>query len=170
MKRFFQFYNHHSFVLTSVLLGVGLAFFLARDGLAIVELAGLSAYIGGCALLFFWLRTPADKKITFDEVATFDQLLQQGGRPILIEFYSDYCAACLANRPVLDHLENEVGDRLRILRLNAREALGRALAQRYHLTYTPTFLVFNARGEKEDEFLYTLNRSRVLYWLNHQPQ
>jgi len=170
VKRFFQFYNHHSFILTAPLLGLVFAFFLARDGLTLLDVAGLIAYAGVCSLLYFWLRTPAEKKTTFDKVATFDQLLQQSGRPILIEFYSDFCAACLAGRPTLDRLENEAGDRLHILRLNYRDPLARTLTQRYRVTYTPTFLLFNARGEKEDEFLYALDRSRVLYWLDHQPK
>ena len=72
------------------------------------------------------------------------------------------------NRPVMDGLEQELGSRLQFLRVNVKDPPGSALASRYQVSYTPTFLLVNARGEKEDEFLYALNRKRVLYWLNKQ--
>ncbi|MBI4771871.1 MAG: thioredoxin family protein [Chloroflexi bacterium] len=74
----------------------------------------------------------------------------------------------MANRPLMDRLENDVGHRLQVLRVNIDDAIGRELANLYNITFTPTFLIFNGRGEKEDEFLYAIDRSRMLYWLNQQ--
>jgi hypothetical protein len=70
----------------------------------------------------------------------------------------------------MDRLEREVGHRLQILRVNARDNIGRTLADRYAVTFTPTFILFNERGQQEEEFLFAINRARVLYWLNRHSQ
>jgi hypothetical protein len=70
----------------------------------------------------------------------------------------------------MDRLEREVGHRLQILRVNARDNIGRTLADRYAVTFTPTFILFNERGQPEEEFLFAINRARVLYWLNRHSQ
>jgi len=45
-----------------------------------------------------------------------------------------------------------------------------ACAARYGVTFTPTFILFNERGQQEEEFVFAINRARVLYWLNrHFP-
>ena len=169
MRNFIRFLSFRSFIFAAVAVGLLLALFLARDGLSAVGLGLLGAYAGVCVLLHLWLRTPPKRQGNFDALTSFDQVLHQG-RPTLLEFYSDYCAACLANRPILDRLEMEVEHRLQILRVNVYDSsIGIALADRYGVTFTPTFLLFNQEGEKVDEFLYALNRARVVYWLERQP-
>ena len=167
MRNFLRLISFRSFIWGALGAGALLAFWLARDGLSVLEAALLAAYVLGCIALQRRLRTPSVKAVTFDALIAFQRVLHQG-RPTLLEFYSDYCAACMANRPLMDRLENDVGHRLQVLRVNIDDAIGRELANLYNITFTPTFLLFNSRGEKEDEFLYAIDRSRVLYWLNQQ--
>lgn len=170
MRNFVRFLSFRSFIVGALVVGLWLALSLARDGLSATELWLLGAYIGGCVLLNRWLRTPPKRQSNFDALTAFDHVLHEGGRPTLLEFYSDYCAACMANRPILDRLEMEVEHRLQILRVNVYDsAIGLALADRYEVTFTPTFILFDQRGKKVDEFLYALNRARVVYWLERQP-
>jgi len=166
MRNFIRFLSFRSFIFSALAVGLALVFFLARNDLSTADVLLLVVYVVICVLLFYWLRTPPKSQSNFDALAAFDRVLLDG-RPTLVEFYSDYCAACMANRPVLDRLEMEVEHRLQILRVNVYDsAIGLALADRYNVTFTPTFILFNQQGEKVDEFLYALNRARVVYWVD----
>jgi thiol-disulfide isomerase/thioredoxin len=54
---------------------------------------------------------------------------------------------CLRAKPVVDGLEAELGDRASFLRVDLLGAVGEQLAARYDVTATPTFLVFDRRGQ-----------------------
>ena len=51
-------------------------------------------------------------------------------------------------KPVVDELENELGDRILFIRLNIQEKVGRELAQVYGFEYTPTFIYFDGQGNE----------------------
>lgn len=46
----------------------------------------------------------------------------------------------------MDGLEAEVGDRARIVRVDVRSAAGDVMSRRYGASFTPTFVLFDARG------------------------
>lgn len=48
----------------------------------------------------------------------------------------------------MDDLENELNDRLVVIRVNIQEEVGRELAPVYGFSFTPTFIFFDARGEE----------------------
>jgi hypothetical protein len=74
----------------------------------------------------------------------------------------------IARQPEIERLEQAVGHRLQILRLNVNDPIGRQLADRYHITLTPTFLLLNGAGLKDEELTLFLDQPRVLYWLDQQ--
>ena len=51
-------------------------------------------------------------------------------------------------KPVVDELENELKNRLVIIRLNIQEEVGRELAPVYGFGFTPTFIFFETDGEE----------------------
>jgi thioredoxin-related protein len=51
-------------------------------------------------------------------------------------------------KPVVDGLEQELGDRLLFIRLNIQEPVGRELAPVYGFESTPTFIFFDAQGNE----------------------
>lgn len=169
-RNLIRFFSYRSFLVAAGGVGVLLAVGLALNGFTALDGLALGAYAGVCGALMIWLRTPAVKAIPFNAVAAFEQAIHTG-TPTLLEFYSDMCAACMANRPFLDEFENANGPRLQILRVNVNDpGLGRALADRYAITFTPTFILLDERGQKQEEYLYAFNRNRVLYWLNQRTR
>src|SRR5688572_8399911 len=107
MRNFIRFLSFRSFIVGALVVGAALVFFLASDDLTTLDVLLLAAYVAGCVLLTWGLRTPHKSQSNFDALASFDRVLLDG-RPTLVEFYSDYCAACMANRPILDRLEMQV--------------------------------------------------------------
>ena len=53
---------------------------------------------------------------------------------------------CLAARPIVDRLEQDLGARALVLRLNVMESVGREVMDVYRVMLVPTFLVFDGAG------------------------
>lgn len=51
-------------------------------------------------------------------------------------------------KPVVDGLEQELGDQIHFIRLNIQEETGKELAPAYGFEYTPTFIYFDAQGNE----------------------
>jgi thiol-disulfide isomerase/thioredoxin len=55
---------------------------------------------------------------------------------------------CMAAKPIVDGIEREHGERLRVIRVNVQDTAGQALADRYRFEFTPTFVLFDAGGRE----------------------
>jgi thiol-disulfide isomerase/thioredoxin len=69
--------------------------------------------------------------------------------------------ACNAIKPVVDRLEEELANNLVVVRVNAQEAAGRAVEERYGVRYTPTFIFFDAQGNEVWHSVGSLDAERV---------
>ena len=72
--------------------------------------------------------------------------LTNGSRPVLIDFYADWCGPCKAFAPVLDQLKKEVGDRVRIVKIDIDK--NQPLAQRLGVQSIPTVMIYQGGALK----------------------
>lgn len=70
------------------------------------------------------------------------------GKPTFLEFYSNFCAGCMAARPAVDELVTAMGDTFNVLRIDIHTAVGRELRAIYGFTYSPEFVLFAADGSE----------------------
>jgi thiol-disulfide isomerase/thioredoxin len=70
------------------------------------------------------------------------------GKPSLLEVQSPFCLGCVAVKPAVDRLEDELHDKLAVRRVDIQSAEGRQLARQYGIEFTPTFLFFDAAGKE----------------------
>lgn len=75
------------------------------------------------------------KKQTFFDIINSD-------KPVLVDFYADWCGPCKMMAPVIDQLKSSVGDQARILKINIDAAP--AVASQYEISGVPTFIVFKS--------------------------
>lgn len=75
-------------------------------------------------------------------------MIESSGRPTVLEFFSNFCAGCLAIRPVVDRLAAEIADEFNVLRVDIHTEPGLTLRARYRFSYTPEFIVFDRRGRE----------------------
>lgn len=80
-----------------------------------------------------------------DSISSADALIQNG-KPTFMEFFSNYCAGCLAVRPVVDTIAASLGDDFNILRVDIHTDAGRELRERFQFSYTPEFLLLDSAG------------------------
>ena len=80
--------------------------------------------------------------------ATFDETISGSEKPVLVDFWAEWCGPCKMIAPVLEELANENGEKLQIAKLNVDDNPNTAM--RYNVMSIPTLLVFKA-GESSQE-------------------
>jgi thioredoxin 1 len=53
--------------------------------------------------------------------ATFDGEVLKSGKPVLVDFWAEWCGPCRMVAPILEQIAQEHGDKLEIVKLNTDE-------------------------------------------------
>ncbi|MEY2816223.1 MAG: hypothetical protein RJA78_799 [Actinomycetota bacterium] len=72
--------------------------------------------------------------------ATFQADVLSSGKPVLVDFWAEWCGPCRMVSPILDEISAEHGEKLAIVKVNVDEEP--ALAQQYGITSIPALQVF----------------------------
>jgi thioredoxin 1 len=70
---------------------------------------------------------------------SFNELIQSE-KPVLVDFYADWCGPCKAMEPVVKEVAKTIQDKARIVKVNIDKQS--QLAQTYNVSAVPTFMVF----------------------------
>ncbi len=81
----------------------------------------------------------ANTKITTD--ATFMVDVLQSDKPVLVDFWAEWCGPCKMVAPVLEEIAGENADKISIVKLNIDENPG--AARDYQIMSIPTMAVFS---------------------------
>jgi thioredoxin 1 len=72
--------------------------------------------------------------------ATFDEVVGSSDKPILVDFWAEWCGPCKAIAPILDEFSVEQADRFTIGKLDVDSNV--ATATKYSVMSIPTMLLF----------------------------
>lgn len=97
------------------------------------------------AVAGFLLLRPGMSTVSSADVAF--QIINNG-KPTFVEFFSNYCSACLAAEPAVDQLVEEIDADFDVLRVDIHTPFGRELRRYYEFSFTPEFVLFDANGEE----------------------
>ncbi len=62
--------------------------------------------------------------------------------PTLVDFFATWCGPCKMMHPVLEQLKQQMGDRVRIVKIDVDAPANQALANHYRVRSIPTLMVF----------------------------
>ena len=72
--------------------------------------------------------------------ATFDEEVLKSEKPVIVDFWAEWCGPCHAVSPVLDKIAEERADEVRLVKINVDEE--QELMIRYGVQSIPTIVLF----------------------------
>ncbi|MDD3013987.1 MAG: thioredoxin family protein [Candidatus Gastranaerophilales bacterium] len=75
---------------------------------------------------------------------TYDQAMKSN-KPIVIEFYADWCGACKRFKPILNDIKTEYDSKYNFVYLNADKAENVAISSKYNVTGLPSVYIINPK-------------------------
>ena len=90
---------------------------------------------------------------------TFDEEIKGSDRPVLVDFWAEWCGPCKMIAPVLDQIAADHPESLRIGKINIDENL--ELARRFEVMSIPTLILFKD-GEPQLRIIGARGKGQLL--------
>ena len=88
----------------------------------------------------------------------FDQDVLNSDKPVLVDFWAEWCGPCKMLSPVIDELANEYAGKISIGKLNVDE--NSDIASNYGIRSIPCLLFFN-KGKVEKQIMGAVSKAEI---------
>jgi thioredoxin 1 len=109
------------------------------------------------------LNRVSNPHIVHTSDAAFAQDVLKSDRPVLLDFWAEWCGPCKMIAPILDEIASEYQDRLKIAKLNIDE--NPQTPPKYGIRGIPTLILFK-NGTVEAQKVGALSKSQLLAFLD----
>ncbi len=73
--------------------------------------------------------------------ADFDAVVLKSDKPVLVDFFAEWCGPCKAMAPALDQVADAMKDSLKVVKVDVDQSPG--IAQTYNVRAMPTLMIFS---------------------------
>lgn len=89
----------------------------------------------------------------------YEEEVVKSDKPVLIDFYADWCGPCRMMSPIIDEIAEEKSDTIKIGKINVDE--NQDLAMKYGVMSIPTIVIIK-NGKVEKTFVGVRDKSEIL--------
>ena len=94
---------------------------------------------------------------------SFEEEVLQSERPVLIDYWAEWCGPCKTIAPVLDEIATEYSDRLKVVKLNIDD--NPQTPPKYGIRGIPTLMVFK-NGQVEATKVGAVSKAQLTAFLD----
>lgn len=94
----------------------------------------------------------------------FEQEVLNSDKPVLIDFYADWCGPCKQMAPIVEEVAKAVSDNVKVVKVNVDEE--NDLAEQYGISSIPT-LVFIKNGEVVRNLVGMRDKDELVEYINN---
>jgi len=87
------------------------------------------------------------EKVTVVSDSSFEKEVLQSAKPVLVDFWAEWCAPCRMLAPTIDGIAEQFGETAVVVKVNVDD--NTATAQRYGIKGIPTLILFSEGKEVE---------------------
>lgn len=89
----------------------------------------------------------------------FEKEVLKSEKPVLVDFYADWCGPCNAMAPVIEELDTELNGKAKVGKINVDE--NSDIAVEYNVMSIPTLIVFK-NGKEEKRLVGVRDKEELL--------
>ena len=93
---------------------------------------------------------------------SFDDEVLSADKPVIVDFWAEWCTPCKQVAPHFEELAVELGEKVKVVKLNIDDSP--MTPGRYGVRGMPTFMIFQD-GKVTATHLGAMSKSRILEWL-----
>ncbi len=98
--------------------------------------------------------------------ATFDEEVLKSDKPVIVDYWAEWCGPCRMVAPVLEEIASENAEKIQVVKLNIDE--NPTVAQKYGIMAIPTMNVFSG-GQVVKQIVGAKPKSAMLKELGRVP-
>ena len=106
---------------------------------------------------------PMGANIDHTSDADFEQDVLKSAKPVLVDYWAEWCGPCKMIAPILEEISKEYGDKVKICKLDIDA--NQSTPQKYNIRGIPTLMLFK-NGAVEATKVGALSKSQLAAFLD----
>ncbi|MBP3255706.1 MAG: thioredoxin [Clostridia bacterium] len=91
--------------------------------------------------------------------SNFEDEVLKSGKPVIVDFYAEWCGPCKMMSPVIDSIAEELGDTVKVGKVNSDE--NSELVEKFEIMSIPTIMIFK-NGEISKKFIGFTDKEEII--------